>query len=70
MEDATIDAKVFGLKRLDGVPTSIQQGAHTSPIWYTSEGWVPGRQREAHTTQKEEQQACLIDSHLAGPSRC
>jgi len=54
MEDATIDAKVFGLTLLDGVPTSIQQGTHTSPIWYKSEGWVPRRQREAHTTQKEE----------------
>ena len=70
IKDAMIDAKVFGVKRLEGAAASIRRGAHTSPIGYPSEGWTPRRQREWYTTQKVEQQACLIDSHVAGPSRC
>ena len=29
------DAKFFGLELPEGVPTSIQDRAYTSPIWYT-----------------------------------
>jgi hypothetical protein len=31
----TIDAKVFGVELPDNVPTSIQERAYTSPIWYS-----------------------------------
>ena len=31
----TYDAKVFGTKIPDGAPTSIQERAYTSPVWYS-----------------------------------
>ena len=34
----TFDAAVFGVEIPDGAPTSIQERAYTSPIWYAPEG--------------------------------
>ena len=31
----THDAKVFGVEIPEGAPTSLQDRAYTSPIWYT-----------------------------------
>ena len=31
----TYDAKFFGMKLMEGVPTAIQDRAYTSPVWYT-----------------------------------
>ncbi|HHJ35830.1 MAG TPA: DUF3604 domain-containing protein, partial [Gammaproteobacteria bacterium] len=34
----TYDAKRFGVKIPEGAPTSTQERAYTSPIWYTPKG--------------------------------
>jgi len=34
----TYDAKVFGIERPEGIPTSQQERAYTSPIWYSPSG--------------------------------
>ena len=41
----TYDAKFFGVKIPEGAPTSIQDRAYTSPVWYT--GKVSERQEQS-----------------------